>query len=86
MFLFDGCLCLFRVGISFFILRRVEAYVVYVRVSNTCESRIAMLKIAFCKNITLSTSNLHWNFRKKLVKFCMWSTALCGTEFGHLGK
>jgi len=71
MFLFDGCFCLFPVGISFFILRRVEAYVVCVRVSNTCESRIAMSKVAFNKNSTLSASNLHLNFRKKLVKFCM---------------
>jgi hypothetical protein len=43
----------------FFILRGIEACVVCVRVSNTCESSIAMSDVAFDKNNTLSSSNVH---------------------------
>jgi len=39
-----------------------------------------MTKAAFNKKKTLFTSNLDLNLRKKLVKFCVWSIALCGAE------
>ena len=42
-------------------------------------SRFAMAKAAFNKQ-TLFTGKLDLNLRKKIVKFCVWSIALCGTE------
>jgi hypothetical protein len=37
-----------------------------------------MAKAAFNKNRTLFTSKMDLNLRKKLVKYCIWSTAVCG--------
>ena len=47
----------------------------------TCEikSRIAMAKAAFNKK-NLFTRKLDLNFGKKLVKYYVWSMALCGAE------
>ena len=47
----------------------------------TCEikSRIAMAKAAFNKK-NLFTRKLDLNFRKKLVKYYVWSMALYGAE------
>jgi hypothetical protein len=47
-----------------------------------CEikSRIAMAKDEFNKKMTLFTSKLDLNLRKKLVKCYIWSTALYGAE------
>ena len=86
MFLFDGCFVYSVLVFDFFILRRVESYVMFVRVSNTYKSRITVSKVAFNKKNTLSASNLHLTFGKKLVEFYLWSTALCGTEIWTLGK
>jgi hypothetical protein len=48
----------------------------------TCEikSKIAMAKAAFNKKKTLFTSTMDLNFRKKLVKYYIWSTVLYGAE------
>jgi hypothetical protein len=48
----------------------------------TCEnkSRIAMEKATFKKNRDLFTSRMDLEQRKKLVKFYIWSIALCGAE------
>ena len=50
----------------------------------TCEnkSRIAMGKAAFKRKKTLFTSKLDLNLRKKLVKCCIWSIALCDAGEG----
>ena len=42
--------------------------------------RIAMANAAFSKKKTLFTSKLDLNLRKKLIKCCIWSMALYGTE------
>jgi len=39
-----------------------------------------MAKAAFNKKKTLFISSLDSNLRKKLVKVCVWSIALCGAE------
>ena len=44
------------------------------------KSSIATTKAAFNKKKTLFTSKLDLNFRKKLVKFYIWSMALYGAE------
>jgi hypothetical protein len=44
------------------------------------KSRIAMVKSSFNKKKTLSTSKLHSNLSKKLVKCYIWSIALCCAE------
>jgi hypothetical protein len=41
---------------------------------------IAMAKAALEKKKDLFSNKLDLNFRKKLVKFCTWSTALYGAE------
>jgi hypothetical protein len=43
-----------------------------------------MAKAAFNKKRVLSTSTLDLEFRKKLVKCCIWSTALYGAENWNL--
>jgi hypothetical protein len=45
-----------------------------------------MAKAAFNKKMTLFTSKLDLNLRKKPVKCCIWSTALCGAETWTLRK
>jgi hypothetical protein len=42
--------------------------------------RIDMAKAAFRKKKKLFTSKLELNLRKKLIKCCIWSTALYGNE------
>jgi hypothetical protein len=44
-----------------------------------------MAKAAFNKEKILFTSKLDLK-KKKLVKCCVWSIALCGAENGTLGK
>ena len=50
----------------------------------TCEIKcgIVMAKAAFNKKRVLFTSTLDLELRKKLVKCCIWSIALCGAETG----
>ena len=50
----------------------------------TCEikCRIAMAKAAFNKKTTLFTGTLDLNLRYNLVKYYIWSIALCGAETG----
>jgi hypothetical protein len=50
------------------------------RCTREMKCRIAMAKAAFSKNKTLFTSILDLNLRKKLVKYYIWSIALCGAE------
>jgi len=49
-------------------------------------SSIAMSKAAFNKKKALFTRKLDFNLRKKLVKCCIWSTALYGAETWILHK
>ena len=44
------------------------------------KSRIAMAKDAFNKKRALFTGTLDLELRNKLVKCCIWSTALYGAE------
>jgi predicted restriction endonuclease len=48
----------------------------------TCEikSRIAMEKAAFNKNRALFTSKMDLELRNRILKFYVWSIALCGAE------
>src|SRR5215469_13002421 len=46
--------------------------------------RIVMAKAAFNKKRALFTGTLGLELRKKLVKCCIWSVALCGAETGTL--
>jgi hypothetical protein len=48
--------------------------------------RITTAKAAFNKKMTLFTSKLDLNLRKKPVKRCIWGTALCGAETWTLRK
>jgi hypothetical protein len=50
------------------------------------KSKIAMPKAAFNKMCALLTSKLDLNLRKKIVRFYIWSTALCGAETWALRK
>jgi hypothetical protein len=53
---------------------------IVIRCTREIKFRIAMTKAAFIKKKNLFTSKLDLNVRKKLVKFCVWSIALYGTE------
>jgi hypothetical protein len=44
------------------------------------KSMIAMVKEAFNKKKVLFTSKLDEYLKKKLVKCCIWSIAVCGAE------
>jgi hypothetical protein len=48
--------------------------------------RIAMAKAEFNKKKNLFASKLDLNLRKKLVKCCIWSMALCGSRSETRGK
>jgi hypothetical protein len=50
------------------------------RCTQEIKSRIAMAKADFKTRELLFTSKLDLNLGKKLVKCCMWNTALCGAE------
>jgi hypothetical protein len=50
------------------------------------KSTIVMAKPAFNRNKNLFTRKLDLNLRKKLVKCCMWSLALCGAGSWTLRK
>jgi hypothetical protein len=52
----------------------------------TCEikCKIAMAKATFNKKKTFFTSTLDLELRKKLVKWYVWSIALCGAEIWTL--
>ena len=51
------------------------------------KTRIAMAKAAFSEEKNLFTSKLYLNLRKKLVKYRIWGTALCGAvKLRHFGK
>jgi hypothetical protein len=52
------------------------------RCTREIKFRIAMVKAAFNKKKTLFTCKLDLNLRKKLVKYYIWSMALCGAETG----
>ncbi|MDR5124748.1 reverse transcriptase domain-containing protein, partial [Salmonella enterica subsp. enterica serovar Typhimurium] len=54
--------------------------------TNEIRSRIAMAKAAFNKKITLLTSKLSLELRKKLVMCYIWSIALYGSETWTLRK
>jgi hypothetical protein len=56
------------------------------RCTREIKSRIAMAKAAFNKKKTLFTSKLDLNLRNKLVKCCILSIALYGTETWTLRK
>jgi hypothetical protein len=56
------------------------------RCTREIKSGIVMAKAAFNKKNTLITSKLDLNLRKKLVKCCIWSLALCGAETWTLRK
>jgi hypothetical protein len=50
------------------------------------KSRIAMEKAAFKKKKAFYTSKVDLNLKKKLVKYCIWSTPLYGAEIWTLWK
>jgi hypothetical protein len=52
----------------------------------TCESKskISVVKGAFNKKRALFNGEMDFELRKKLVKCCIWSVALCGAETGTL--
>jgi hypothetical protein len=54
----------------------------------TCEikSSIAMAKLAFNKKNAVFTSKVELNLRQKLVKYYIWSIALCGAVTRTLQK
>jgi hypothetical protein len=56
------------------------------RCAQGIKSRISMVKAALNKKKTPFTSKLDFNLRKKLLKYCIWSTALCGAETWTLQK
>ena len=58
--------------------------VLYRRSEHEMKSRIAMVEASFNKSKTLFTRKLDLNLRKKPVKCCVWSVALCGAETGTL--
>jgi len=53
---------------------------VVIRCTREIKFRIALTKAAFIKKKNLFTSRFDLNVMKKLVKFCVWSIALCGAE------
>jgi hypothetical protein len=56
------------------------------RCTREIKSRIVMAKAAFNKKKNLFTSKLDLNLRMKLVKWYIWSVALCGAETWTLRK
>ena len=48
--------------------------------------RIAIAKEAFNRKMSLLTSNLNIELKKKLVRCYVWSIALCGSETWTLKK
>jgi hypothetical protein len=56
------------------------------RCTREIKSRIAMAKAAFNKKMTLFTSKLDLNLRKKLVKCYICSIACMVLKRGHFGK
>jgi len=55
------------------------------RCTREIKSRITIVKATFNKQ-TLFISKLDLNWRKKLEKFCIWGSALCGAETWTLRK
>jgi hypothetical protein len=56
------------------------------RCTREIKSRTALAKAAFNKKKKLLNSKLDLNLRTKLVKYCIWGTALCGAETWTLRK
>ena len=52
------------------------------RCTGEIKCRIAMAKAAFNNKKNLFTGTLDLELRKKLVKYYIWSIALCGAETG----
>jgi hypothetical protein len=52
------------------------------RCKHEIKSRIAMVKAAFSRKMTLFTNKLDLNFRKKLMKCYIWSILKCGIGEG----
>jgi hypothetical protein len=56
------------------------------RCTREIKCRIAMARAAFNKKMTLFTSKLDLNLRKKLVTCYIWNIALCGARTWMLWK